>query len=94
MSPEIARIQVWQCVGCGRIDLPRPCVGICRDEKKAYVTAEDHDAVVAQLQAETEKLRRLVREIAGVTPRAGEFERGYRALQERARRLLEEIAAA
>jgi len=89
MDIETARIKVWQCVGCGRIDDPQPCVGICRDEKKTYVPAEDHDAVVAGLLAEAETLRRIVSDIAHVTPRPGEFERGYRALQERARRVLE-----
>jgi hypothetical protein len=92
MDLEIARIKVWQCVGCGRIDDPRPCVGICRDEKRTYVPAEDHDAVIAALEGEVAALRRIVREIAGVTPRAGEFESTYRALQRRARGTLEAFA--
>jgi hypothetical protein len=88
MDLETARIKVWQCVGCGRIDDPQPCIGVCRDEKKVYVPAEDHDALVAMLVAEADRLRAVVRDIATVTPRAGEFERGYRALQERARQAL------
>jgi hypothetical protein len=85
---DVVRIKVWQCVGCGRIDDPQPCIGVCRDEKKVYVPAEDHDAALAELHSEAERLRAIVLDIAAITPRPGEFERGYRALQERARRAL------
>lgn len=79
---ESQRIKVWQCVGCGRIDDPRPCVGVCRDAKVEYVLAADHDAEVGELRA-------LARLIATTTPREGEWERTYRALQARARKLVE-----
>jgi hypothetical protein len=23
------RIKVWQCIGCGRIDSPQNCIGVC-----------------------------------------------------------------
>lgn len=82
------RVKVWQCVGCGRIDHPMPCVGICRDQKAEYVLAAEHDAVVAAQQAEIARLRAFARSLAVTTPRAGEAERTYRALQEQARRLL------
>jgi hypothetical protein len=26
-------IQAWQCIGCGRIEAPQTCVGVCRDRK-------------------------------------------------------------
>ncbi|MEO5691752.1 MAG: hypothetical protein ABIQ72_01390 [Usitatibacter sp.] len=73
--------RVWECVGCGRIDDPRPCVGICRDQKVEYVLAEDHERAVAALSE-------VVRFIATTTPRPGEAERHWKALQERARRAL------
>ena len=85
MDIETARIKVWQCVGCGRIDDPQPCVGICRDEKREYVPAADHDAAMAEARAELEDLRRIALELATITPRAGQWERSYRALQQRAR---------
>ena len=75
------RIKVWQCVGCGRIDDPRPCVGICRDERAEYVLAAEHDA-------ELTPLVQLARRIALTTPRAGEWESTYRAMQRAARELL------
>jgi len=85
---KVDRIKVWQCVGCGRIDDPQPCVGICRDEKREYVPAADHDAAMARRRSELEVLRHIARELATITPRAGQWERTYRALQERARAAL------
>ena len=73
----IETIKVWECVGCGRIDHPQPCVGICRDRKAEYVRAEDY-----------QKLENLLRRIAFTTPREGESESAWRALQRDARALL------
>lgn len=78
------RIKVWQCIGCGRIDDPRPCVGICRDEKREYVPAAEHDRVVALLEG-------VVRAIAATQPRENEAARHWAALRERARRALRDI---
>ena len=75
MSAE--RIKAWQCVGCGRIEGAQPCIGICQDRAAYFVYAEDYDEIEA-----------LVRQLATVTPRDGEWERTYRALQQRARKLL------
>ena len=85
------RITAWQCIGCGRIEGAQPCVGICQDRKTDFVYASEHDEVLAQLTLErqrTEALTALVRQIAHTTPRAGEWERTYRALQARARQTL------
>ena len=81
MDPE--RIKVWQCVGCGRIDDPQPCIGVCRDQKVEYVLGVDHDREVAGLRA-------LAETIAHTTPREGQFEHAWRALQVRARKVLGE----
>ena len=79
---ELERRRVWECVGCGRIDDPRPCVGICRDQKVEYVLAADHDRQV-------EALARVLRTIAPTTPREGEALRHWKALQAEARSALE-----
>jgi hypothetical protein len=71
-------------VGCGRIDDPRPCVGICRDVKVEYVLAAEHDKAIAALV-------KLARAIALTTPREGECLRHWRALQLQARRALESV---
>ena len=79
------RRKVWECVGCGRIDDPRPCVGICRDQKMEYVLAADHDREMQLLIA-------VVRTIATTTPREGESLNHWKALQARARAALAAIA--
>lgn len=75
MSAE--RIKAWQCIGCGRIEGAQPCIGICEDRPQHFVYAEEY-----------ERLEFLVRQLATITPRDGEWERTYRALQQRARQLL------
>jgi hypothetical protein len=71
------RIKAWQCIGCGRIEASAPCLGICEDRPRQFVYADDYD-----------RLEALVRQLASVTPRPGEWERTYGALQQRARELL------
>ena len=90
------RIAAWQCIGCGRIEGAQPCIGICEDRRTEFVYASDHDAVLGQLvlaRSQVEELAALVRQIAHTTPRAGESERTWLALQARALRLLDTIAA-
>ena len=86
------RLLAWECVGCGRIEGPRPCVGVCEDRRTAFVYAADYDVVLAQLGAarnEAQELRELMRQIAHTTPRQGECERTWLALRARAARLLQ-----
>jgi hypothetical protein len=86
------RITAWQCIGCGRIDGAQPCIGICEDRRTEFVLASNHDAALARLevaQREAEALADLVRQIAHTTPRQGECERTWLALQARARAVLE-----
>ena len=83
-NENVERITAWQCIGCGRIEGAQPCIGICQDRKAEFVAAADYD----RLAAEAAALRKVAREIATITPRQGEWERSYRALQARARRIL------
>jgi hypothetical protein len=81
------RMMAWQCVGCGRIEGAQPCVGVCQDRRMEFIYAADYDEVLAQLALLRERagtLEAVVRQIACTTPRAGEAERTYRALQLRA----------
>jgi hypothetical protein len=90
------RMTAWQCIGCGRIEAPQPCIGVCQDRKVEFVYAGEYDDAMAHLArvgAEAEALAVFVRQIAHTTPRAGECEHTYRALQERARRLLERLGS-
>src|ERR1019366_9504969 len=49
VKDEAERISAWQCIGCGRIEGPQPCVGVCQDKKVTFVSAEAYDAVAARL---------------------------------------------
>lgn len=88
-SATTGRVKVWECIGCGRIEFPQPCIGICQDRKVEFVYASEHDEVLVQARA----LEALVRRFACTTPRAGEWERSYRAFQDQARRLLATFAS-
>jgi hypothetical protein len=81
----VERIKAWQCIGCGRIDAPQTCIGVCRDRKVEFVYADEHEQALAQERRHADALAALVRRLAFVTPRAGEWEHTYRALQEQAR---------
>lgn len=81
-------IQAWQCIGCGRIEAPQPCIGVCRDRKILMVAKEDYESACA----ERDRSRALVADAIGMlqrvvhsTPRDGQWERSYRALQDQAR---------
>ncbi len=85
-APEI--VKGWQCIGCGKIEAPQNCIGVCQDRKVELVYADEHRASIAAVQARITALETLLRQIALTTPRAGEWEHSYRALQERARKML------
>ena len=85
------RVQTWQCIGCGRIESPQTCIGVCEYRKAEFVYAFEHDQVVAKAAAarrQADALLALVRQLACTTPRQGEWERSYRALQDQARNTL------
>jgi hypothetical protein len=84
-------LEAWQCIGCGRLEAAQNCIGICEDRKVALVHASEHELVLAELASTRERLDALsdfARRLAWTTPRAGEWEHSYRALQQEARRLL------
>ena len=78
------RIAGWRCIGCGKVDAPQPCVGVCQDRKVELVLAGDYDALLSR----TQELESALALIARITPREGEWEASWRALQERARQVL------
>ena len=79
------RTKGWQCIGCGRIESQATCLGICRDRPVLIVSAADYDAAAK----ERDELRLFVRQLALVSPRGDNGERTYKALQQRARRLMD-----
>lgn len=78
------RTKAWQCVGCGRLESQQQCLGVCHDVPVEIVSAADYDAA----RAEADALRLFLKQIVVSAPRDGGWERSYRALQERAKRLL------
>ena len=91
------RIVAWQCVGCGRLEGPQPCVGVCQDRKVTLVPADAYDSALARLaeaEARLAALESLTRRMALSTPRNGEWEKSFRALQDEARRAMRDSRAA
>jgi len=93
---DAQRVTAWECVGCGKIDSPQPCIGICQDRKVEFVYATEYDKAMEQLNFERQRVRTaesLLRQIVHTKPRKGEWERSYLALQDQARRALATLAA-
>ena len=53
------RVTAWQCIGCGRIKVAQPCVGICQGRKTDFVYATDYDEVLAQSALERRRAEAL-----------------------------------
>lgn len=90
------RVTVWQCIGCGKIEGPKPCIGVCKDRKVEFVYASLYDEAIEQaalIRRHAEALETLVRLLACTTPHEGGWERSYRALQIQARRTLAALDA-
>jgi hypothetical protein len=82
------RTKAWQCAGCGRIESQATCLGVCHDRPVVVVSGADYD----EARRQVEELRLFIRQLALVSPRGETWERTYQALQERARRLLADLA--
>jgi hypothetical protein len=84
-------IQAWQCIGCGRIEAPQPCIGVCQDRKVRFVYAGEHEEALKRArraERQADILKDLARRLAFVNPQGGQWEPCYRAMQSRARRVL------
>jgi hypothetical protein len=89
-------VKAWQCIGCGKIEAPQTCIGVCQDRKVEFVYASEHkDALneLAQARRQLVLLKALAVRLAGTNPRSDGWERSYRALQERARSALAAIGS-
>jgi hypothetical protein len=82
-------VKAWQCIGCGKIEAPQTCIGVCRDQRVEFVYASDHEEVLAHLRAAASVLRTL----ASTRPHDDEWERSYRVMQAQARRVLTAIGS-
>ena len=82
VGPE--RIHGWRCIGCGKVDAPRTCIGVCQDKRVELVLAEDY----AELAWRVEQLEEALALIAHISPKPEKLEASWAALQARARALL------
>lgn len=84
-------VEAWQCIGCGRIEAPQPCIGVCQDRKVRFVYAGEYEETLKHARRadrKAESLQNLVRQLALTNPRGDQWEQCYRAMQDQARRLL------
>lgn len=88
-------VKAWECIGCGKIEAPQTCVGVCQDRKVEFVYASEHDEALARLaraRRQAGALEALVRRLAHTTPRGNGWEHSYRAMQAQARATLAELS--
>lgn len=86
-------VKAWQCIGCGKIEAPQTCVGVCQDRKVELVYADEHRAELAALQSANETMAALLKQFATILPREDGWEASYRAMQERAKSVLAKAGA-
>lgn len=81
----IETIDGWRCIGCGKVDAPRPCIGVCTDKRVELVLAEDYAALAFRV----EQLEDALALIARTTPKPDKLAASWTALQARAKTLLD-----
>lgn len=84
----VETIKAWQCIGCGKVEATAQCIGVCQDRPVELVDAKDYRAALARI----ESLEEVVRRIALTSPKHGESERTWLALQASARRAMAQPA--
>jgi hypothetical protein len=84
-------VVVWRCPDCGGVDAPRPCIGVCIWRPAQWVAAACYESERSRALADREaerSLAGLLHRLAYSTPRDGQWERSWRALQSQARHTL------
>ena len=84
-------LDAWQCIGCGRLEAPRPCVGVCQDRRVRLVAAEDYDAAVERARVAEDALA-LVGNLARTHPRGERWRESFEAFQHAARAIVADAA--
>ncbi|HSN00469.1 MAG TPA: hypothetical protein VLS52_05630 [Rudaea sp.] len=90
-------IQAWQCIGCGKIEAPQPCIGVCRDRKVFFIGKDEHEAALAEierLRAQLQSVASRLQRFGLAVPRRGQWEAAYVALRDEARALVADLNAA
>ena len=82
---------VWRCRDCGGVDAPQPCIGVCIWHLAQWVDAAVYEAERSRALADCQagrSLAGLLSTLAFTTPRTGQWERNWRALQSQAKHAL------
>lgn len=77
-------LQGWRCIGCGKVDAPQPCIGVCQDRPFRFVAADAHEALERRVAA----LEAVLALIAHTTPHPDKLPASWLALQRQARAVL------
>lgn len=84
-------IEAWQCIGCGKIEAPQTCIGVCKDRKVFFVGKGEHDRLQQEadaLRQQLEQAQRLLLHLSRTTPHEGQHLQCWLGFQQQARALL------
>jgi hypothetical protein len=94
-TERVEIIDGWRCMGCGRVEASRPCIGICQDRRARFVEFDDFVAALERAgdsEARASALEGFVRLVAATRAKPGGAEASLAALQARARAVLSSAA--
>jgi hypothetical protein len=81
----------WWCAECGNVDMPQPCIGVCVWRPADWVNVDLYERQLALADPDLRAagtLHRFLSRLVAVTPRAGQWQRNWDALQAQARTAL------
>ena len=84
-------IEGWRCVGCGRVEASRPCIGICQDRRARLIELDHLVAALERAEACEARLSLLmdfVRLVSATRPKLGGEQATLAALRSRAQAVL------
>ncbi len=84
-------IEGWRCIGCGKVEAPRPCIGICQDRRASFVELDNFVAALERAEASEARaaaLANIVRLVATTRAKPGGEETTLTALRNRAQAAL------
>ncbi|WP_017463284.1 hypothetical protein [Dyella ginsengisoli] len=87
-------IEAWQCIGCGRVEAPQTCIGVCRDRKVQLVGLADFEQARAEAEALRERLADVharLQRFALAKPNEGHWDAAWQALQTQLREVLDSL---
>jgi len=84
-------VKAWQCIGCGSIEAPQTCIGVCQHRKVEFVYAVEHERHLALAARLRDRLASFVRRVALTTPRERGADATLSAFRAEARALLDDL---